>query len=125
MQPSILMCSDDSSCNSSADDHDVTLEEKLNKDIYTVQNWLQSNKPTLNGKMTKCVITGSHYRLWHLHEDLDIRVTHQQFMRATTYRLCQRHCPGWQYQKDVICTCKKAFAGKDLNTADCCNVQSP
>lgn len=32
MQPSVLMCSDDSSFISSADDHDVTLEEKLNKD---------------------------------------------------------------------------------------------
>lgn len=75
--------------------------------------------------MTKCVITGSHYRLWHLNEDLDIRVLINSLCGRLHIDSAKGIAQDGNTKKDVICTCKKAFAGKDLNTADCCNVQSP
>ena len=80
------MYADDMSLTFSADNR-ATLEEKLNEDINGVQKWLQSNKLTLNVKKTKYMIIGSHYRLRHLNEDLDIEVTNQQLMRATTLKI--------------------------------------
>lgn len=80
------MYADDMSLTFSADNR-ATLEEKLNEDINGVQKWLQSNKLTLNVKKTKYMIMGSHYRLRHLNEDLDIEVTNQQLMRVTTLKI--------------------------------------
>lgn len=80
------MYADDMSLTFSADNR-ATLEEKLNEDINGVQKWLQSNKLTLNVKKTKYMIIGSHYRLRDLNEDLGIKVTNQQLMRATTLKI--------------------------------------
>ena len=80
-------------------------KKKLNKDIDEVQKWLQSNKLTLNVKKTKYMIIGSHYRLRHLNEDLNVRVDSQQLMRAATYRYLVIEVDealGWQCQVDII-----------------------
>lgn len=86
LSSSVLMYADDMSLTFSADNR-ATLEEKLNEDINGVQKWLQSNKLTLNVKKTKYMIIGSHYRLRDLNEDLGIKVTNQQLMRATTLKI--------------------------------------
>lgn len=86
LSSSVRMYADDMSLTFSADNR-ATLEEKLNEDINGVQKWLQSNKLTLNVKKTKYMIMGSHYRLRHLNEDLDIEVTNQQLMRVTTLKI--------------------------------------
>ena len=63
-------------------------------------------------KKTKYTIIGSHYRLRHLNEDLNVRVDSQQLMRATTYRYLGIEVDetlGWQCQVNIIC--KKVSAG--------------
>ena len=105
------MYADDTSLTLSNNDP-VTLEEKLNEDINEVQKWLQSNKPTVNVKKTKYMNIGSHYRLRHLNEDLNVRVDSQQLMRAITYRYLGIEVDealGWQCQVDMIC--KKVSTG--------------
>ena len=82
------MYADDTSLTLSANDA-ATLEEKLNKDISEVQKWLQSNKLAhikCKKKKQICTIIGSHYRLRHSYEDLNVRVDSQQLMWTTTYR---------------------------------------
>ena len=51
------------------------------------------------------MIIGSHYRLRHLNEDLNVRVDSQQLMRAATYRYLVIEVDealGWQCQVDII-----------------------
>ena len=106
------MYADDTSLTFYANDY-ATLEEKLNEDINEIQNWLQSNKRTLNIKKSNYMITGSHYRHMHLNEDPCIGETKQQFIpRATTYEYLGIEVDealGWQCQADVIF--KKVSAG--------------
>ena len=85
LSPPVLLCADDNSLTLSGYDP-KTIEEKLNKDLHQVQNWLQSNKLTLNVKKTKYIIIGSHYRLRHLNGHLNATVGSPQLTRATNYR---------------------------------------
>ena len=58
------------------------------------------------------MVIGSHYRLRHINNDLNIKVDNQKLMRASTYRYLGLEADetlGWQCQADVIC--KKVSAG--------------
>ena len=61
----VEMYADDTSLTTSSPDP-MTLEFKLNSDLVKVQNWLHSNKLTLNVKKTKYAIIGSYYKLNNL-----------------------------------------------------------
>ena len=63
----VEMYADTSLTTSSPDP--MTLEFKLNSDLKKIQNWLHSNKLTLNVKKTKYAIIGSRYKLNNLNHD--------------------------------------------------------
>ena len=69
----VEMYADDTSLTTSSQDP-MTLEFKLNSDLKKIQNWLHSNKLTLNVKKTKCALIGSRYKLNNLNHDFIVSV---------------------------------------------------
>ena len=111
LSSSVFIYPYDTSLTLSANDSTI-LEEKLNKDLDEVQNWLKSNKLTLNVKKTKYMIIGSQYRLRLLNRDFNVPVSFQQFTPVTNYRYLGIEVDEalrWQSQVDTIC--KKVSAG--------------
>ena len=81
----VEMYADDTSLTTSSPDP-MTLEFKLNSDLKKIQNWLHSNKLTLNVKKTKYAIIGSRYKLNNLNHDFIVSVANREIERVTSYK---------------------------------------
>ena len=90
----------------------MTLEFKLNSDLEKIQNWLHSNKLTLNAKKTKYAIIGSRYKLNNLNHDFIVSVDNREIERVTLYKYLGVEIDktlSWRNHTDSLC--KKVSAG--------------
>ena len=90
----------------------MTLEFKLNSDLEKIQNWLHSNKLTLNNKNTKYAIIGSRYKLNNLNHDFNVSVDNREIERVTSYKYLGVEIDeklSWRNHTDSLC--KKVSAG--------------
>ena len=102
---------DDTSLTTSSPDL-MTLEFKLNSDLEKIQNWLHSNKLTLNVKKTKYAIIGSCYKLNNLNHDFIVSVDNREIERVTSYKYIGVEIDktlSWRNHTDSLC--KKVSAG--------------
>jgi len=107
----VEMYADDTSLTTSSPDP-MTLEFKLNSDLEKIQNWLHSNKLTLNVKKTKYAIIGSRYKLNNLNHDFIVSVDNREIERVTSYKYLGVEIDetlSWRNHTDSLC--KKVSAG--------------
>ena len=91
----------------------MTLEFKLNSDLEKIQNWLYSNKLTLNVKKTKYAIIGSRYKVNNLNHDFIVPVDNREIERVTSYKYLGVEIGetlSWRNHTDSLC--KKVSADK-------------
>ena len=106
----VEMYADTSLTTSSPDP--MTLEFKLNSDLKKIQNWLHSNKLTLNVKNTKYAIIDSRYKLNNLNHDFIVSVDNREIERVTSYKYLGVEIDetlSWRNHTDSLC--KKVSAG--------------
>ena len=105
------MYADDASLTTSSSDP-MTLEFWSNSDLEKIQNWLHSNKLTLNVKKTKYAIIGSRYKLNNLNHDFVVSFDNREIERMTSYKYLRVEIDetlSWRNHTDSLC--KKVSAG--------------
>ena len=91
----------------------MTLDFKLNSDLEIIQNWLHSNKLTLNVKKTKYAIISSRYKLNKLNHDFIVSVDNWEIERVTSYKyLGVEIGETLSWRNHTYSLCKKDSAGK-------------